>query len=122
MFRSQNFFVLHATGPDFVQGKKIDLQIKKVQRTVLMMGRYVEQLQDCPAGNILGLVGVDAYILKSGTITTYEFAHNFHTMKYSVSPVVRVAVECKNAADLPKLAEGFSRFIQVLVRCSVSCL
>jgi len=96
-------------GPDFVQGKKIDLQIKKVQRTVLMMGRYVEQLQDCPAGNILGLVGVDAYILKSGTITTYEFAHNFHTMKYSVSPVVRVAVECKNAADLPKLAEGLKR-------------
>jgi len=96
-------------GPDYVVGKKFDLQVKKVQRTVLMMGRYVEQLQDCPAGNILGLVGVDAYILKSGTITTYEFAHNFHTMKYSVSPVVRVAVECKNAADLPKLAEGLKR-------------
>jgi len=96
-------------GPDFIQGKKTDLQVKKIQRTVLMMGRYVEQLMDCPAGNILGLVGVDAYILKSGTITTYEYAHNFHTMKYSVSPVVRVAVECKNAADLPKLAEGLKR-------------
>jgi len=96
-------------GPDFIQGKKTDLLVKKIQRVVLMMGRYVEQLQDCPAGNILGLVGVDAYILKSGTITTYDYAHNFHTMKYSVSPVVRVAVECKNAADLPKLAEGLKR-------------
>ena len=27
-------------------------------------------------------------------------------MKFSVSPVVRVAVEPKNAADLPKLVEG----------------
>jgi len=27
-------------------------------------------------------------------------------MKYSVSPVVRVAVQPKNASDLPKLIEG----------------
>lgn len=30
-------------------------------------------------------------------------------MKYSVSPVVRVAVEPKNASDLPKLVEGLKR-------------
>lgn len=30
-------------------------------------------------------------------------------MKFSVSPVVRVAVEPKNAADLPKLLEGLRR-------------
>jgi len=96
-------------GPDFVQGKKTDLHIKKVQRTILMMGRYVEQLVDAPCGNIVGLVGVDSYILKSGTITTFDQAHNFVDMKYSVSPVVRVAVEPANASDLPKLIEGLKR-------------
>jgi len=96
-------------GPDFVHGKKTDLYIKKVQRTILMMGRYVEQLPDCPCGNIIGLVGIDAYLLKSGTITTYDEAHSFHDMKYSVSPVVRVAVDVKNASDLPKLMEGLKR-------------
>ena len=30
-------------------------------------------------------------------------------MKFSVSPVVQVAVEVKNAADLPKLVEGLKR-------------
>ncbi|KAF9107264.1 Elongation factor 2 [Mortierella sp. GBA35] len=30
-------------------------------------------------------------------------------MKFSVSPVVQVAVECRNAADLPKLVEGLKR-------------
>ena len=30
-------------------------------------------------------------------------------MKFSVSPVVRVAVEPKNAQDLPKLVEGLKR-------------
>jgi elongation factor 2 len=96
-------------GPDYVPGKKTDLYVKKVQRTVLMMGRYVEQMPDCPCGNIVGIVGMDAYLLKAGTITTYEQAHNFVTMKYSVSPVVRVAVEVKNASDLPKLMEGLKR-------------
>jgi elongation factor 2 len=30
-------------------------------------------------------------------------------MKYSVSPVVRVAVDVKNAADLPKLVDGMKK-------------
>jgi len=58
---------------------------------------------------LVGLVGVDAYLLKAGTITTDEKAFNFVTMKYSVSPVVRVAVDVQNAADLPKLMEGLKR-------------
>jgi elongation factor 2 len=101
--------VVRIQGPDYVPGKKTDLYVKKIQRTVLMMGRYVEQMPDCPCGNIIGLVGIDAYLLKAGTITTFEDAHNFVTMKYSVSPVVRVAVEVKNASDLPKLMEGLKR-------------
>lgn len=96
-------------GPDYLPGKKTDLYVKKIQRTILMMGRYVEQLVDCPCGNIVGLVGIDAYLLKAGTITSHDDAHNFVTMKYSVSPVVRVAVEVCNAADLPKLMEGLKR-------------
>jgi elongation factor 2 len=96
-------------GPNYVPGTKSDLFVKSVQRIVLMMGRYVEPIEDCPAGNIVGLIGIDQFLLKSGTITTSETAHNLRVMKFSVSPVVRVAVECKNAADLPKLVEGLKR-------------
>ena len=96
-------------GPNYVPGKKDDLFIKAIQRTVLMMGRTVEPLEDCPAGNIVGLVGIDQFLLKSGTLTTLETAHNMKVMKFSVSPVVQVAVEVKNANDLPKLVEGLKR-------------
>jgi len=96
-------------GPNYVPGKKTDLWVKNIQRTVIMMGRYVEQVQDIPAGNTCGLVGVDQYLLKSGTITNRESAHCIKTMKFSVSPVVRVAVEPKNSSDLPKLVEGMKR-------------
>lgn len=96
-------------GPNYVPGKKDDLFIKAIQRVVLMMGRFVEPIDDCPAGNIVGLVGIDQFLLKSGTLTTYETAHNMKVMKFSVSPVVEVSVEVKNANDLPKLVEGLKR-------------
>ncbi|KAJ1513892.1 Elongation factor 2 [Coelomomyces lativittatus] len=109
-------------GPNYNPGKKEDLFVKSIQRTVLMMGRYVEAIDDCPAGNIIGLVGVDQFLLKSGTISTSEVAHNLKVMKFSVSPVVQVAVEVKNANDLPKLVEGLKRLSKSdpCVQCSIS--
>lgn len=96
-------------GPNYVPGKKDDLFIKAIQRTVLMMGGKVDPIDDVPAGNILGLVGIDQFLLKSGTLTTSETAHNLKVMKFSVSPVVQRSVEVKNAQDLPKLVEGLKR-------------
>ena len=74
-----------------------------------MMGNKVESVSDVPCGNTVGLVGVDKYLLKQGTISDHEGAHNIRVMKYSVSPVVRIAVEAKNAQDLPKLVEGLKK-------------
>jgi elongation factor 2 len=84
-----------------------------------MMGRYIEPIEDIPAGNIVGLVGVDQYLVKGGTITTFKDAHNLRVMKFSVSPVVRIAVEPKNAGDLPKLVEGLKRLAKSdpMVQC-----
>merc|ERR1711990_725822 len=96
-------------GPNYVPGKKSELWVKNIQRTCIMMGRYTEQVPDVPAGNTCALVGVDQYLLKSGTICTEDDAHCIKTMKFSVSPVVRCAVEPKKAQDLPKLVEGLKR-------------
>merc|ERR1719421_191891 len=90
-------------------GSKEGLAVKSIQRVVLIMGRYVEQVQSVPAGNTCGLVGVDQFILKSATITDNDAAHNIKDMKYSVSPVVRVAVKPKDGRDLPKLVEGLKK-------------
>jgi len=94
-------------GPDYIPGTKV--QTRAIQRTVLMMGGKTEPLEDCPAGNICGLVGIDQFILKSATLTTDESAHNLRVMKFSVSPVVNVAVTAVNAQDIPKLVEGLKR-------------
>merc|ERR1712086_424519 len=96
-------------GPHYKPGGKEDLNIRTIQRTVLMMGRTTEQIPDVPCGNTVALVGVDQYLLKSGTLTTFEDAHNIADMKYSVSPVVKVSVKVKDGKDLPKLVEGLKK-------------
>jgi len=64
---------------------------------------------DVPCGNTVALVGIDQFLLKSGTLTTLEDAHNIADMKYSVSPVVKVAVKVKDGKELPKLVEGLKK-------------
>merc|ERR1712166_1548171 len=83
-------------GPHYKPGGKEDLNVKNVQRTLLMMGRATEQIPDVPCGNTVALVGIDQFLLKTGTLTTIEDAHNIVPMRYSVSPVVRVSVKPKD--------------------------
>jgi len=107
-------------GPNYVPGKKDDLFVKNIQSTVLMMGRYIESLDDVPCGNTIGLVGIDQYLLKTGTLTTSSVAAGIKSLKFSVSPVVRVAVSPKSVADLTKLVEGLKRLSKSdpLVQCT----
>lgn len=41
-----------------------------------MMGRSSMNIDDVPCGNVVGLVGIDQFLVKTGTITTCENAHN----------------------------------------------
>ncbi|RYG69930.1 hypothetical protein EON64_01505 [archaeon] len=109
-------------GPNYTPGKKTDLFLKSIQRVVIMMGRTTETVSDIPAGNTCGLIGVDQFLVKSGTITTSETACCIKTMKFAVSPVVRVAVSVKNSADLPKLVEGLKKLAKSdpMVRCETT--
>ena len=110
-------------GPNYVPGTKKDLYIKAVQRTVLCMGRRQDAVEDVPCGNTVAMVGLDQYITKNATLTNEKCndAHPIKAMKFSVSPVVRVAVECKTASDLPKLVEGLKRLAKSdpMVQCSI---
>ncbi|KAF6161843.1 hypothetical protein GIB67_001141 [Kingdonia uniflora] len=70
-----------------------------------------ESVEDVPCGNTVALVGLDQFITKNATLTGEKEvdARPIKAMKFSVSPVVRVAVRCKFPSDLPKLVEGLKR-------------
>ena len=75
------------------------------------MGRIPEYLSDVPCGNTVAIIGIDDHLMKTGTLGSPEIkqAYPIKSMKYSVSPVYKVAVKCKNAADLQKLQKGLQR-------------
>lgn len=108
-------------GANYEHGKKDDLYVKSIQRLVMMMGRRTEPVDSVPVGNTCAIVGIDQFLVKSGTLTTDEETYPIVTMKFSVSAVVRVAVQPKNPADLPKLVEGLKRLSKSdpLVQCSI---
>jgi elongation factor 2 len=97
-------------GPNYIKGSKEDYsENKTVQRVVRMIGGKAENVDEMQSGNTVALVGIDQYLVNSGTITTDQNAYPIKTMKFSVSPVVRVSVSCKNQSELPKLVEGLKK-------------
>jgi len=97
-------------GANWVPGKKEDMtEDVAVQRIVIMMTDRTPAIESVPCGNTCALVGIDSYLNKSGTILSDPTSFPLINMKYSVAPVVRVAVRPKNPATLPKLVEGLKR-------------
>ncbi|XP_040378362.1 elongation factor 2-like [Oryza brachyantha] len=110
-------------GPNFVPGEKKDLYVKTMQRTVIWMGKKQESVEDVPCGNTVAMVGLDQFITKNATLSDEKAvdAHPIKAMKFSVAPVVRKSVACKNASELPKLVEGLKRLAKSdpLVVCTI---
>ena len=63
-----------------------------------MMGGNVGSLEEAPCGNIVGLVGLDKYLLKTGTISTFEQAHNIKVSTLCGETQCRFAVTVVVAA------------------------
>jgi elongation factor 2 len=109
-------------GPGYEYGvpaPKDYFQNISVTSIYVMMANKMEPIEECPAGNTVCLAGMDNYILKNGTLSDVAHGHPFHAMKFSVSPVVRVAVSVKNASDLPKFIKALERLSKSDPLCKV---
>lgn len=81
----------------------------------------VESTAGVPCGNILGLVSVDQFLMKTSTITIFVHTHNMQVMKFSVNLVLRVTMEAKNLVNLPKLVEGLKQLAksETMMQCII---
>jgi ribosome assembly protein 1 len=82
---------------------------KKVTVTdlYLLMGRALEPLQSVPAGVVFGIGGLAGHVLKTGTLCSQlEGSINLAGVSLSTPPIVRVALEPTNPADLSKMVTG----------------
>ncbi|AYV84625.1 MAG: mimivirus elongation factor aef-2 [Hyperionvirus sp.] len=90
---------------DFYEGKA-------VQAVSIMVGNKFIQTDKIPCGNTCGLSGIDAFFLKSATITNVKDPYPIKMMRLNVNPVVQVAIKVKNSIDLPKLALGIKKLVR----------
>jgi elongation factor 2 len=106
----QDVYIL---GPNYVYGEKSDMAAKKVPGLALIMGSKIDNIPEMPCGNTIAIPGLDKILVKSGTITSSLSAYPICQMKFSVSPVVRVAVSPTNTAQLKKFTDGLKRLENV---------
>ncbi|KAK2157074.1 hypothetical protein LSH36_199g01022 [Paralvinella palmiformis] len=72
----------------------------------LFMGKELEAMDEVPAGNILGLSGLENLVLKSATLSSTVACPAFTDMYMEAAPIVRVALEPKNPGNMKQLVEG----------------
>ena len=73
----------------------------------LLMGRGLEALTSVPAGVVFGIGGLEGHVLKSGTLCSQlEGAVNLAGVNLGSQPIVRVALEPVDPADLEKMIRG----------------
>lgn len=104
--------------PKFSPAKAYAIPVpKKVTVTALymLMGRNLESLDSVPAGVVFGIRGLEGSgILKSGTLCSQlDGAVNLAGIANSLGrPIVRVALEPVNPADLDNMIRGLQLLVQ----------
>jgi len=101
-------------GSNYAHGKKLDMYVDKtIQGISIMQGKTIISQNVVECGGIVALSGIDAFFTKSATVTSIrDEPYPIKTMKFAVSPIVQVAIKCKNTSDLPKLAVGIKKLIK----------
>ncbi|XP_073840449.1 elongation factor-like GTPase 1 isoform X2 [Musca autumnalis] len=72
----------------------------------LFMGGELQALDEVPAGNIVGIGGLEKDIVKSGTLSNTMYCTSFSEMSIMATPIFRVAIEPVNPSDIRKLVKG----------------
>ncbi|XP_032416192.1 elongation factor-like GTPase 1 [Xiphophorus hellerii] len=77
-----------------------------VENLYLLMGRELEELEEIPAGNVMGIGGLEDCVLKTATLSASLACSPFTPLNFEAAPIVRVAVEPKHPSEMPKLVSG----------------
>uniref|UniRef100_A0AAV1TV41 Elongation factor 2 n=1 Tax=Peronospora matthiolae TaxID=2874970 RepID=A0AAV1TV41_9STRA len=80
-----------------------------VIKPYIMMGRELHKLNRVPAGNIVGIVGLQEHVLKTATLSSTLACPSLTKMPYQAKPIVRVAVEPEDPRNFGALEAGLQR-------------
>ncbi|XP_042144764.1 elongation factor-like GTPase 1 [Ixodes scapularis] len=87
-------------------GAQEHVTVVTVDRLYLLMGKELEELDCVPAGNILGIGGLEEHVARTGTLSTSGACPSFVEQRCLVTPILRVALEPRRLGDLGALVRG----------------
>ncbi|KAL9238672.1 hypothetical protein vseg_013064 [Gypsophila vaccaria] len=103
----QKIFVLSALyDPLKVETTHKHLQEAEVKSLYLMMGQGLKPVTSVTAGNVVAIRGLGQYILKSATLSSTKDCWPFSSLMFQVSPMLKVAIEPSDPADMGALMKG----------------
>jgi elongation factor 2 len=85
------------------------LQERRIQGVVFCQAGKYTAVSSVPCGNLCAISGIDQFILKRATVAGSKDAFPLRKPTLNVSPVVRISLQPKSAADLPKMVEALRR-------------
>ncbi|XP_055614451.1 elongation factor-like GTPase 1 [Uranotaenia lowii] len=94
----------------------------RIEHLFILMGKQLEAVESVPAGNIVGIAGLQNHVLKTATISSTPYCPPFVDLPPIATPILRVAVEPKEIHNMPKLVRGLKLLnqadacVQVLVQ------
>lgn len=90
----------------------VKLNIKILTSISCTIG-FISEISCAPAGNVVGIGGLEDFILKSATLSTDWACPPFVESSSASVPILRVAVEPAKSSDLSKLVHGLHLLNQV---------
>ncbi|XP_017956107.2 elongation factor-like GTPase 1 [Drosophila navojoa] len=72
----------------------------------MFMGGELQLLEEVPAGNIVGIGGLESHIVKTATLSSTLDCTSFSELSIMATPILRVAIEPVQPQDMPKLVKG----------------
>lgn len=88
---------------------EVDLKEVEISYLFLLMGASLNLVNEVPAGNIVGIGGLEDYVLKTGTLSSHPHCPNMTKIKAISSGLIKVAIEPVNLADMDKLKIGLQK-------------
>ncbi|XP_058056756.1 elongation factor-like GTPase 1 [Anopheles bellator] len=78
----------------------------EIDSLFVLMGRQLASVESVPAGNIVGIGGLQNVVLKTATLSNSRYCPPFVDLPLIATPILRVAVEPRDIQNMPRLVRG----------------
>ncbi len=99
-------------GEPFIPSSSSDTSLVSRLALFVIMGDELVPISRVPAGNILGIAGLEGYVAKFCTLSSTLYCPALKPITLQLKPLLRVAVEPEDQKDMAALEEGLQKLYQ----------